>query len=345
MSTLATPTARAHQNGSTGNYGARIAGVGHYVPERVMSNADFEKFLETSDEWIRSRTGMSERRYAPPEMAASDLATHAARHALARAGLRADEIDCYIVATVTPDYQFPATACIVAANLGVVGKAAFDIEIACSGFIYGLPIAASFVRSGVFRRVMIIGVETLSRILNMQDRNTSILFGDGAGAAIVERSAVDSFLACELGADGKNPELLYIPAGGSREPISEASLMTKRDKVAMSGREIFKYAVNKMVETSRNVLAEAGLGPDDVTWMIPHQANLRIIELAAKRLTIDRSRIVVNIEHYGNTSSASIPIALSETIERNVLKDGDIILFTGFGGGLSWGSIAWRWAA
>jgi 3-oxoacyl-[acyl-carrier-protein] synthase-3 len=310
-----------------------------------MSNDDFARFLDTSDEWISSRTGMKERRYAPADMAASDLATRAGRHALERAGLHGDDIDCFIVATVTPDYQFPATACIVAANLEAVGKAAFDIEIACSGFIYALPIAASFVRSGVFRRVMVIGVETLSRMLNMQDRSTAILFGDGAGATIVERSAVDSFLSCELGADGKNPELLYIPAGGSREPITAGSIATKRDKVAMSGREIFKYAVTKMVETSRNVLAEAHLTTEDVTWMIPHQANLRIMEAAAKRLEIPRERIIVNIEKYGNTSSASIPIALSETIEHGILHDGDIILFTGFGGGLSWGSIAWRWAA
>ncbi len=310
-----------------------------------MSNDDFAKILDTSDEWISTRTGMKERRYAPREMASSDLATRAAQHALKRAGMSGSDIDCFIVATVSPDYHFPATACIVAANLGAVGKAAFDIEIACSGFIYALPIAASFVRSGVFRRVMIIGVETLSRMLNMEDRSTAILFGDGAGATIVERAEVDSFLACELGADGKNPELLYVPAGGSREPLTAQAIVEKRDKVAMSGREIFKYAVTKMVETSRSVLAEANLTTSDVTWMIPHQANLRIMEAAAKRLEIGRERIIVNIEKYGNTSSASIPIALSESIERDVLRDGDLILFTGFGGGLSWGSIAWRWAA
>ncbi len=312
-----------------------------------MSNADFEAILETSDEWIHSRTGMRERRYASDAQASSDLATEAARHALERAGLAATDIDCYIVATVTPDYQFPATACIVAANLGAVGKAAFDIEIACSGFIYELPIAASFVRAGVFRRVMIIGVETLSRIMNFEDRSTCILFGDGAGAAIVERTSIDDdcFLACELGADGKNPELLYVQAGGSRHPMTVEKLADKKDKVEMSGREIFRYAVNKMVETSRNVIATAGLDIADVAWMVPHQANLRIIEAAAKRLDIDRARIVVNIERYGNTSSASIPIALSETIDRKCLADGDVILFTGFGGGLSWGSIAWRWSA
>ncbi len=310
-----------------------------------MSNADFARILDTSDEWISTRTGMKERRYAPREMASSDLATRAAKHALERAGLGGSDVDCFIVATVSPDYHFPATACIVAANLGAVGKAAFDIEIACSGFIYALPIAASFVRSGVFRRVMIIGVETLSRMLNMSDRSTAILFGDGAGATIVERADADSFLACELGADGKNPELLYVPGGGSREPLTAESIVAKRDKVAMSGREIFKYAVTKMVETSRRVLEEAHLSTADVTWMIPHQANLRIMEAAAKRLDIGRERIVVNIEKYGNTSSASIPIALSESIERDMLRDGDVILFTGFGGGLSWGSIAWRWAA
>ena len=339
-------TELASRNGSSGPFGARISGVGHYVPERVMSNADFERIFETSDEWIVTRTGMRERRYASDAQASSDLATHAADHALKRAGLNAGDIDCFIVATVTPDYQFPATACIVAANLGAVGKPAFDIEIACSGFIYGLPMAASFVRSGIFRRVMIVGVETLSRIMNFNDRGTSILFGDGAGATIVERTsaAADCFLDCELGADGSNPELLFVKSGGSRHPMTTAALLAGEDKVQMSGREIFKYAVTTMVGTAKLVLARSGLTTNDVNWIIPHQANLRIIEAAAKRLHVPRKKIVVNIENYGNTSSASIPIALSETIERGVLHEGDVILFTGFGGGLSWGSVAWRWS-
>ncbi len=332
---------------SAGPYGARISGVGHYVPDRVVRNEDFEKLFETSDDWIVSRTGMRERRYAAPTQAASDLATNAARHALERAGLPAAEIDCYIVATVTPDYQFPATACLVAANLGAVGKAAFDIEIACSGFIYALPMAASFIRSGIFRRVMIIGSEKLSGITNMTDRNTAILFGDGAGATIVERTDIegDCFLGCELGADGTNPDLLRVEAGGSRFPLTVESMTENRHKMYMSGREIFKYAVNKMVETSRTVLARANLTTDDVSWVIPHQANRRIIEAAAKRLEVARTKVVINIERYGNTSSATIPIALSETIGSNAMKDGDLILFTGFGGGLSWGSVAWRWSA
>ena len=344
---LADDGCRLTSNGAAGPYGARISGVGHHVPERVVSNADFEKSLDTSDEWIRSRTGICERRYAKPSESSSDLGTHAARHALERAGVRAQDIDCYIVATVTPDYQFPATACVVAAKLGAVGKPAFDIEIACSGFIYALPMAASFVRAGVFERVMIIGVETLSRIIDMEDRGTAILFGDGAGAVVVERTVFerDSFLTCELGADGKNPELLLVPAGGSRSPMTADLLARKKDKIEMSGREIFRYAVTKMVETSRAALAHAGLTTDDVAWMIPHQANERIIEAAAKRLRLPREKIILNIGRFGNTSSASIPIALSETIERGLIADGDLLLFTGFGGGLSWGSIAWRWSA
>ncbi|GAC1395705.1 MAG: ketoacyl-ACP synthase III [Vulcanimicrobiaceae bacterium] len=329
-----------------GPYGARISGVGHYVPDRVMRNVDFEKLFETSDDWIVSRTGMRERRYAEADVAASDLATHAARHALDRAALHATDIDCFIVATVTPDYQFPATACIVAANLDAVGKPAFDMEIACSGFIYALSMAASFIRAGVFARVMVVGAEKLSGITNMTDRGTAILFGDGAGAAIVERTAApddDCFLACELGSDGSNPDLLCVEAGGSRLPITPELMDTHKNKMFMSGREIFKYAVNKMVETSRNVIATAGLATEDIAWVVPHQANRRIIEAAAKRLGVPLEKVVINIERYGNTSSATIPIALSEMIEKRAMKDGDLILFTGFGGGLSWGSIAWRW--
>lgn len=342
-STLAIPTAK----GSFGSFGARIAGVGHYTPERVVTNADFEKMLDTSDEWITTRTGMKERRYAPADMPSSDMCVFAARHALERTNLKATDIDCFIVATVTPDFQFPATACILARKLDAIGKAAFDIEIACSGFIYALPIAASFVRTGVFRRVMIVGVEKLSAVVNLEDRGTAVLFGDGAGCAIVERVALadDSFLSCELGADGSNPEALYIPAGGTAEPISVEGLRKKRHLVQMQGNEIFRYAVSKMAESSLIAMEKANLSKDEITWVIPHQANKRIIDATIKRLKIDPERVIVNIEKYGNTSSASIPIALSETFERKLLKAGDIILFTGFGGGLSWGSVAWRWAA
>ncbi len=288
---------------------------------------------------------MRERRYADAATATSDLAVRAAEAALLHASLAGSDIDCFIVATVTPDHQFPATACLVAARLGAIGKPAFDIEIACSGFIYGLPLAASLIRSGIFRRVMVIGAEKLSSITNPTDRNTAILFGDGAGAVILERSELDSFLAVELGADGRNHEMLWVPGGGSREPMTPEGIVARRQTIHMSGREIFRYAVLKMAETSQSVLERAGLTADDVALVIPHQANRRIIEATTRRLGIGMERVVVNIEKYGNTSSATIPIALSETMERGALKDGDHVLFVGFGGGLSWGAVAWRWAA
>lgn len=322
-----------------------MAGVGHYVPDVVVTNADLEKSLDTSDEWIVTRTGMRERRWAPEGMAVSDMAIRAAEQALERAGLRAVDIDCFVVATVTPDYTFPATACLVASRLGATGKPAFDIEIACSGFIYGLSLASSFVRSGVFGRVMIIGAEKLSGIIDHSDRATAILFADGAGAAIVERSQANSFLACELGADGSVPELLYIPAGGSRRPLDRAALDAGDNYVHMQGREVFKFAVNRMIDSSLAALGRAQLTTADVAWLVPHQANKRIIDAAAKHLAVPSDRVLLNIERYGNTSSASVPIVLSEAVGQGLFRDGDVLLLVGFGGGLSWGSVVWRWAA
>ncbi|MEO6991212.1 MAG: beta-ketoacyl-ACP synthase III [Candidatus Baltobacteraceae bacterium] len=325
-------------------HGVRIAGTGHYVPELVVTNQDLERTLDTSDEWITTRTGMKERRYAPAGIACSDMALAAARVALEHAELEASEIDCFILATVTPDYPFPATACIVAARLGAVGKPAFDIEIACSGFIYGLCLGASFIRSGVFRRVAVIGSEKLSYITDQADRSTAILFGDGAGAAVLERAEVDSFLSCELGADGTNPEMLYIPAGGSRRPIDAQAIAAGDHNVHMLGREIFKSAVNRMVEASKIALERVSLTPGDVTFMLPHQANQRIIDAAARGLDIPSERVLSNVERFGNTSAASIPILLAESVERGLFHEGDLLLFVGFGGGLSWGAIAWRWS-
>jgi 3-oxoacyl-[acyl-carrier-protein] synthase-3 len=326
-------------------HGARMAGVGHYVPDVVVTNADLEKTLDTSDEWIVTRTGMRERRWAPDGMAVSDMAIVAAEQALGRANLTAKDIDCFVVATVTPDYTFPATACIVASRLGATGKPAFDIEIACSGFIYGLSLASSFVRSGVFGRVMIIGAEKLSGIIDHTDRGTAILFADGAGAAIVERAEEDSFLACELGADGSTPELLYIPAGGSRRPLDAAAMAAGDNYVHMQGREVFKFAVNRMADSSLVALRRAELTPADVAWMVPHQANKRIIDAAARQLSVPADRVLLNIDRYGNTSSASVPIVLSEAFGRGLFRDRDVLLMVGFGGGLSWGSVVWRWAA
>jgi 3-oxoacyl-[acyl-carrier-protein] synthase-3 len=276
-------------------------------------------------------------------MAASDLSVRAAERALAHANLKPDDIDAFIVATVTPDYIFPATASLVASRFGLVGKAAFDIEIACSGFIYALATGASMIRAGVFNRVVVIGAEKLSSITNYQDRSTAILFGDGAGAVILERSATNSFLSCELGTDGAQPELLYIPAGGTREPLTPERLGASRNFMQMQGREIFRVAVTRIQECTNVALARANLQVDDIAHMIPHQANKRIIVAAARQLGIPLERVVINIERYGNTSAASIPIALAEAVESGCIHDGEPVLFVGFGGGLSWGAVVWKW--
>jgi 3-oxoacyl-[acyl-carrier-protein] synthase III len=327
------------------SHGVKIVGVGHYAPPRIVTNNDLEAWLDTTDDWITTRTGMKRRHWASEEEATSDLATAAASAALVHAGMRAQEIDCFIVATVTPDYYFPATACLVATKLGVCDRPAFDIAIACSGFIYGLTVASGLIRSGVYERIMLIGAETLSKILDKEDRATAILFGDGAGAVILERSAEDCFLASELGADGSRPELLYAQGSGARRPIDHAALDAKVHLIHMQGRETFKLAVQKMVEATGSVLEKARLNKADVTFLVPHQANRRIIDATARYLDLPDDKVVINIEEYGNTSAASIPMALSETVRAGLVKPDDLIVFVAFGGGLSWGAVAWRWAA
>lgn len=325
--------------------GVKIVGVGHHAPERVVTNEDLEQWLDTSDEWITTRTGMKRRHWAAADEATSDLAFAAAQKALAYAGLEAREIDCFIVCTVTPDYYFPATACLVAARLGSKDTPAFDISIACSGFIYGLTVASSLIRSGVYRRAMLIGAETLSKILNIEDRATAILFGDGAGAVILEASREDSFLSSELGSDASRPEMLYVHSSGSRHPIDRAAIDARLNLIHMQGREVFKSAVTKMIEATGKALEKAQLTRSDVTFLIPHQANKRIIDAAAHYLDVPADKVVTNIHEYGNTSAASIPIALSETVRAGRIEPGNVIVFVAFGGGLSWGAVAWRWAA
>lgn len=325
--------------------GVKIVGVGHYAPERIVDNHDLEQWLDTTDEWITSRTGMKRRHWTSENEATSDLALAAARNALANAGLQPDDIDAYIVCTVYPDFLFPATACIVASKLGAHDKPAFDMEIACSGFIYGLTVASSLIRAGVYRRVVLIGAETLSKLINREDRGTAILFGDGAGAVVLEASEEDSFLASELGSDGSRPELLRVETGGSRVPVSHATLDRKADRIHMQGREVFKFAVTKMIAATDRALEKAHLTKGDVDVLIPHQANKRIIDAAMKYLEIPPERCVVNIQEYGNTSAASIPIALSEAVSDGRIKPNDIIVFVGFGGGLSWGAVVWKWVA
>jgi 3-oxoacyl-[acyl-carrier-protein] synthase-3 len=325
--------------------GVKIVGVGHYAPERIVDNHDLEQWFDTSDEWITTRTGMKRRHWTSENEATSDLALAAARNALAHAGLQPDDIDAYIVCTVYPDFLFPATACIVAAKLGAHDKPAFDMEIACSGFIYGLTVASSLIRSGVYKRVVLIGAETLSKLVNREDRGTAILFGDGAGAVVLEASEEDSFLASELGSDGSRPELLRVETGGSRLPVSHATLDRKADRIHMEGREVFKFAVTKMIAATDRALEKAQLTKGDVDLLIPHQANKRIIDAAMKYLEIPPERCVVNIQEYGNTSAASIPIALSEAVRDGRIKINDVIVFVGFGGGLSWGAVVWKWVA
>ena len=320
-----------------------MAGVGHYVPERVLTNAELERMFDTTDEWIVSRTGMRERHIARDDETTSDMGLIAARIALERAGLSPAEIPCVIVATVTPDYIFPATASVLAAKLGISGAAAFDIEIACSGFIYGLTVAASLVRSGVYRRVLLVGSEKLSSITNYEDRSTAVLFGDGAGAAVLEAAAVNGFLSSHLGSDGSDPSLLFVPAGGTVTPLTAAELEAKRNTMVMKGREVFRFAVTKMIDATDAALAKANLSRNDIAYVIPHQANRRIIDAAAKQLDVLTDKVIITVDRFGNTSSASIPIALSETYGAGKLRDGDIIVFVGFGGGLSWGAVAWKW--
>ena len=322
-----------------------MVGVGHYAPAQILTNEDLEKILDTSDEWITSRTGMKRRHVSAPDEATSDLSIAAARQALEFAKLDAKDIDCFVVATVTPNFPFPATACIVASKLGAQNKAAFDIEIACSGFIYGLTVCSSLIRSGVYNRIMLIGAETLTKIVNKKDRGTAILFGDGAGAVILERSDADSFLSSELGSDGSRPELLRVKTGGSRYALDPLRYDMGEHLIYMEGREVFKFAVTKMIDATEVALRKANLSHADLDFLIPHQANKRIIDAAAKYLDMPPEKVLINIHEYGNTSAASIPIALSEAVRAGKIKPGDVIVFVGFGGGLSWGAVTWKWAA
>jgi 3-oxoacyl-[acyl-carrier-protein] synthase-3 len=322
-----------------------ILGTGSYLPEKVLTNADLEKMVDTNDEWIVSRTGIRERRIAAPEEASSDLSVKAAEKALKKAGIRAEELDMIIVTTVTPDMNFPATACLVQDRLGAKKAATFDLSAACTGFIYGISTGAQFIATGVYKYVLVIGVECLSRIVDWTDRNTCVLFGDGAGAAVlgpVEEGY--GFLSFELGGDGSGGNLLNLPAGGSRLPASEKTIQERLHYVHMSGREVFKFAVRVMGNATEEALAKAGLSKEDIDFLVPHQANIRIIDSAVKRLGLTEDKVVVNLDRYGNMSSASIPVALDEAVERGQIKKGDTMVLCGFGGGLTWGATVLKWA-
>ncbi|SHE60060.1 3-oxoacyl-[acyl-carrier-protein] synthase III [Seinonella peptonophila] len=322
-----------------------IIGVGAYVPEKKLTNYDLEKMVETNDEWIVSRTGIKERRIAAKEEAASDLAVKASKRALKQAGITADQLDLIIVATVTPDMVFPATACLVQNQLGATKAATFDLSAACTGFIYGITTATQFIKTGVYQHALVIGVDCLSRIVDWEDRNTCILFGDGAGAAVLG-PVEDGYglLSFDLGGNGEGGDLLKVEAGGSRLPASELTVANKQHMIAMNGREVFKFAVRVMSKSTQKALDHAGLEKEDIDFFIPHQANIRIIESAMKRFGLPREKVVVNIDKYGNMSSASIPVALNEAIEQERIKKGDTLVLCGFGGGLTWGSTVIKWS-
>lgn len=324
-------------------YRAGIVGVGAGVPERVLTNFDLEKMVDTSDEWIASRTGIKERRIAEKGKATSDYAAEAARDALQTAGISADTLDMIIVATVTPDMFFPSTACLVQQKIGATQAAAFDLSAGCSGFVYALDVAARGVEAGAYRRVLVIGADLLSRVTDFTDRSTCVLFGDGAGAVIVGRVDKGGILSTYLGADGAGGENLCIPGGGSRLPHSESEADEKAHFIHMAGNEVYRFAVRIMPEAAGEALRRAGIDSDNVDLFIPHQANIRIIDAAAKRLGIGSDRVFVNVDRYGNTSAASIPLALHEARRSGRIKDGDTVVFVGFGAGLTWGASVVEW--
>ncbi|QUH20867.1 beta-ketoacyl-ACP synthase III [Alkaliphilus sp. B6464] len=321
-----------------------ITGTGSYLPEKELTNFDLENMVDTTDEWIRTRTGISKRRVVEDKIATSDLATEAAKKAIDNAGISAEDVDLIIVATVTPDMAFPSTACIVQKNIGAKNAAAFDIEAACSGFIYGITIGEQFIKSGVYKNVLVIGAETLSKILNWKDRNTCVLFGDGAGAAILQPVKEGyGILSSSLGADGSSGDYLTQPAGGSRIPASIETVANNLHYVQMDGSEVFKFAVRIMAKSTLQAIESSGLKLNDIDYMIPHQANIRIIEAAAKRLNLDMDKVYVNLNNYGNMSAASVPVALDEAVRKGNIKTGDIVTLVAFGGGLTWGSSVIRW--
>ena len=320
-----------------------IIGLGAYLPQRVLTNKELEKIVDTTDEWITTRTGIKERRIARSDEATSDMATAAAKKALDNAGLTASDIDLIIVATITPDMFFPATACLVQERIGARTVPAFDISVACSGFIYGLAIANTFIGSGSYKHALVIAAEKLSSVTDWSDRSTCVLFGDGAGAAVLGPVEKGGILSVYLGANGKMGELIKLPAGGSRIPASKKSIEDKLHFIKMNGAELFKHAVKIMADAALEATRPLGLKADDIKVVIPHQANIRILNAVAKRMGLTEDKIYLNIEKYGNMSAASSAIALVEAVAEGRIKKGDKVLLDAFGGGITWGAIVVEW--
>ncbi len=325
---------------------AKITGVAGYAPPRVVTNVDLEKVMDTSDEWIRTRTGIRERHYADPGMAASHMATEAARQLLASRNVSPEEIDLIIVATVTPDMMFPATACLVQSSLGAKNAWGFDLSAACSGFVYALTVGAQFVGAGAHKKVLVIGSDVMSAILDFQNRATCVLFGDGAGAVLVEPAQSDSegILDFMSDIDGSGGCQLYMPGGGSLHPASRETVDKRMHYVHQEGQQVFKYAVRRMSEVSCQLLERNGFSNRDLALVVPHQANLRIIRAMQERLGVDDSKVMVNIDRYGNTTAATIPLGLRDALEQKRLRKGDLVLLVAVGAGYTTGGMLLRWA-
>lgn len=324
--------------------GSTITGIGHYLPERVMSNAELEALVDTTDEWIVTRTGIRERRIAAPEQASSDLGLEAAREAMADAGVGPEDLDLIIVGTATPDMLFPATACVLQDRLGAKRAGAFDLSAACSSWVYAAAVAHGYVSSGLADTVLVVGAETLSKITNWKDRSTCVLFGDSAGAAVIRPSEPGhGFLSFYLGSDGSGGSLIALPGGGSRHPASYETIERGEHYLQMNGREVYKFAVRLIPKAIEEAASRAGIPLEQVNWFIPHQANIRIIDAAAERLGQPKEKFYVNVERFGNTSSASVPVALYEAVRSGRIRPGDVAILVAFGGGLTWASTALRW--
>lgn len=324
---------------------AGIIGIGSCLPDKIMTNFDIAKFVETSDEWIYSRTGISKRRIAEDDIATSDISVIAAKRALESANVSVDEIDMIIVATITPDLPFPATACIVQDKLKAKNAAAMDLSAACSGFVYALSVGANFIQTGMYKKVLIIGAETLSKILDWKDRNTCILFGDGAGAVVLgEVNEGEGVLSSYLGADGSGAVYLNQPGGGSKTPATEQTVNDRLHYIHMSGKEVFKFAVRAMADSAIKAMNIANIDKENIAYIVPHQANIRILESSIKRLDFSMEKVFINLHEYGNMSGASIPVALDEAYREGKFKKGDNVLLVGFGAGLTWASSVIKWS-
>ncbi len=320
-----------------------IRGTGAYVPETVLTNEQLSKMVDTSDEWIRSRTGIGQRHIAATDQVTSDLALVAAQRALEAAGMKADELDMIVVGTASPDYPFPSTGCRLQHKLGATKCGAIDVSAACTGFLYAFNAGAGFIASGQAKNVLVIGAEVLSRITDWTDRNSCVLFGDGAGAVILSAGAPHRFVGTAMWSDGKDPEILQIAAGGSVMPASRRTVDERKHYITLRGRDVFRFAVTRMVELVEAAVEAEGVKLSDIGLIIPHQVNARIIESAVAKLGLPPEKIFCNIERFGNTSTASVPIALDEVVRKGMLKEGDLVVFVAFGGGLTWASATVRW--